>query len=77
MAFPATVPGRLSAVAVAGLTTDFCVACSALDAARLGFRIRVVEDACRAIDLEGSLGARMGEMRDAGVAVVRSGEVVG
>lgn len=34
-----------------GLATDFCVAWSAEDAARLGYEIYVLEDACRAIAL--------------------------
>jgi nicotinamidase/pyrazinamidase len=52
-----------------GLATDFCVNYSALDAARLGFRVRVIEDLCRAIDLDGSLEAARTEMRAAGVAL--------
>ncbi len=52
-----------------GLATDFCVAYSALDAARLGFAVEVRLDACRAIDLEGSLGAALDQMRAAGVAL--------
>jgi len=59
-------------VALAGLATDFCVAYSALDAVGLGFRARVIEDASRAIDLDGSLTARMREMRDAGVEITVS-----
>ena len=51
----------------AGLATDFCVAYSAMDAARLGFRASVALEACRAIDLEGSLSAALEEMRLAGV----------
>jgi nicotinamidase/pyrazinamidase len=62
-------------VTLAGLATDFCVAYSALDAARLGFQVRVVEDACRAIDLQGSLATMLGEMRGAGVGLVRSGDL--
>ncbi|MEM7742193.1 MAG: bifunctional nicotinamidase/pyrazinamidase [Pseudomonadota bacterium] len=58
-----------------GLATDFCVKFSAVDAARLGFDVHVVEDACRAIDLDGSLAAAMAEMTDAGVAIVQSGEI--
>jgi nicotinamidase/pyrazinamidase len=50
-----------------GLATDFCVNYSALDAARLGFEVTVVESLCRAIDLEGSLGAAREAMRQAGV----------
>jgi nicotinamidase/pyrazinamidase len=34
-----------------GLATDFCVAWSAEDAARLGYQVTIVEDACRAIAL--------------------------
>ena len=34
----------------AGLATDFCVHDSAVNAARLGFAVRVIEDACRGID---------------------------
>ena len=58
--------GRLS---LAGLATDYCVAWSALDAARLGFAAEVVLPACRAIDLGGSLGAALGAMTAAGVAI--------
>lgn len=50
-----------------GLATDFCVAFSALDARREGFDVVLVEEACRAIDLDGSLAAARGAMRDAGV----------
>ena len=53
----------------AGLATDFCVRYSAVDAARLGFEVVLIEDACRAIDLDGSLGAAMKEMRELGVAI--------
>jgi len=52
-----------------GLATDFCVSFSALDAARLGYEVRVRRDLCRAIDLDGSLSAALGEMRAAGVQV--------
>ncbi|ANP37376.1 MULTISPECIES: bifunctional nicotinamidase/pyrazinamidase [Rhodobacterales] len=50
-----------------GLATDFCVAFSALDAARLGFDVRVDLSACRAIDLEGSLNTALKDMQEAGV----------
>jgi nicotinamidase/pyrazinamidase len=54
---------------IAGLATDYCVAYSALDAIRLGFVVTVLEDACRAIDLDGSLDWAMREMRQAGVTI--------
>jgi nicotinamidase/pyrazinamidase len=62
-------------VTLAGLATDFCVGYSALDAARLGLGVRVVEDACRAIDLAGSLAKMTAEMHAAGVEIVRSGDI--
>jgi nicotinamidase/pyrazinamidase len=52
-----------------GLATDFCVAYSALDAVRQGFAVTLIPEACRAIDLEGSLAARMAEMRAAGIVI--------
>ncbi len=59
----------IAALTFAGLATDFCVAWSALDAARLGFRATVAEGACRAIDLDGSLAAARAAMAAAGVAL--------
>ncbi|MGD9864268.1 MAG: isochorismatase family protein, partial [Pseudodonghicola sp.] len=50
-----------------GLATDFCVHFSAVDAARLGFDVSVRLDACRAIDLDGSLDAALAAMTAAGV----------
>lgn len=50
-----------------GLATDFCVAYSAIDAAGLGFKVTVLEGACRAIDLNGSLAEARDKMRAAGV----------
>ena len=50
-----------------GLATDFCVAYSALDAAMLGYSVRVLEKATRAIDLDGSLKTAREDMAAAGV----------
>ena len=52
-----------------GLATDFCVTYSALDAARLGFKVTVREGLCRAIDLNGSLAAARDAMTNAGVTL--------
>jgi nicotinamidase/pyrazinamidase len=57
-------------VVLCGLATDFCVAWSAVDARRLGFEVVVVEDATRAIDLDGSLEREKSNMREAGVQLV-------
>jgi nicotinamidase/pyrazinamidase len=56
----------------AGLATDFCVLWSTLDARAAGFEATVIEDACRAIDLDGSLDAAWKEMHAAGVKRARS-----
>jgi nicotinamidase/pyrazinamidase len=56
-------------VVLCGLATDFCVAYSAIDARRLGFETVVLPDACRAIDLGGSLATALGSMREAGVVL--------
>lgn len=60
----------IDAVTLVGLATDFCVAYSAMDAARLGYSVRVIEQACRAIDLNGSLARAQADMRAAGVVWV-------
>jgi len=44
----------LRRIFLAGLAYDFCVRYSAEDAKRAGFEVCVIEDACRAIDLNGS-----------------------
>jgi nicotinamidase/pyrazinamidase len=64
-------------VFLAGLATDFCVHFSALDARREGFAAMLIEDACRAIDLEGSLAQAMRNMAAAGVERVTSAEITG
>jgi nicotinamidase/pyrazinamidase len=56
-----------------GLATDFCVAWSTLDARAAGFDATVIDDACRAIDLEGSLAKAWRDMAAAGVRRVASG----
>lgn len=53
-----------------GLAYDFCVAWSSVDAARLGFRVSVIEDLTRAIDLNGSKEAARASMREAGVKLI-------
>lgn len=50
-----------------GLATDYCVAWSALDARAAGFEATVIDDACRAIDLNGSLARAWADMMAAGV----------
>lgn len=59
----------ITTLALVGLATDYCVAYSALDAARLGFAVTVRTDLCRAIDLGGSLATMTTAMKAAGVAL--------
>jgi nicotinamidase/pyrazinamidase len=54
-------------VTIVGLATDFCVGFSALDARRLGLGVTVIEKACRAIDIGGSLEAMKQQWKKAGV----------
>ncbi|MDB5657873.1 MAG: Nicotinamidase [Cypionkella sp.] len=57
----------ITTVTVVGLATDFCVAYSALDAVKLGFTVTVLDSACRAIDLNGSLAVAKAKCVAAGV----------
>lgn len=59
----------IAAVTLVGLATDYCVAYSALDAVAHGFATTVRLDACRGIDLGGSMATMLGRMRDAGVTL--------
>lgn len=59
----------IGSITLVGLATDFCVAYSALDAVKQGFATTVRLDACRAIDLGGSLETMLGRMREAGVTL--------
>jgi nicotinamidase/pyrazinamidase len=65
----------ITRVFVCGLATDFCVAWTALDARKLRFSAVVIEDACRAIDLQGSLAAAWEKMKGAGVKRIQSGDL--
>lgn len=57
---------------ICGLATDFCVAWSAGDARHAGFGVTIIEDACRAIDLNGSLAAAWRALEQAGVKRIMS-----
>jgi nicotinamidase/pyrazinamidase len=62
-------------VFVTGLATDFCVAWTALDARKAGFEVYVIEDATRAIDLNGSLAAAWKQMTAKGVKRIQSTDI--
>ena len=65
----------VDSVYVCGLATDFCVAWTALDARKAGFKAAVIEDASRGIDLNGSLKAAWDKMTTAGVKRIQSGDI--
>ena len=66
---------KIKSLFVTGLATDFCVAWTALDARADAFDCYVIEDACRGIDLNGSLAAAWKKMADSGVKRIRSADI--
>lgn len=66
----------VDALTIVGLTTDYCVKFTALDAVELGFQTTVVSDACRAVNLSEGDGERaLKNMQAAGVHVITSKEI--
>lgn len=65
----------IKTVFVTGLATDFCVAWTAIDARKMGFEAFVIEDATRAIDLNGSLAAAWKSMAAKGVRRIQSADL--
>ena len=61
---------------VVGLATDFCVKWSVLDGLKKGFRITVVEDAVKGIDIDGSVAQAWDEMQIAGAQRIQSSKVL-
>lgn len=57
----------IDTVFIVGIATDFCVAWTAIDACKLGFKAYVVSDATKGIDLDGSLQHAWQDMLAAGV----------
>lgn len=66
----------ITEVHVCGLATDFCVAWTALDARRFGLAVSVIAEACRAIDLDGSLDRAWAEMMAAGVCRAAAADIL-
>ncbi|WP_258232750.1 bifunctional nicotinamidase/pyrazinamidase [Pseudomonas brassicacearum] len=65
----------IDTVYMVGLALDFCVMYSALDARMAGFNAIVVLDACRGIDIDGSMDAAMRRMQEAGVRLIQSSDI--
>jgi nicotinamidase/pyrazinamidase len=67
----------IAEVFVCGLTTDYCVKFTALDAVQLGFKTNVIEDATRGINLRpNDVKNAIAEMKRAGVNIVQSAELL-
>jgi nicotinamidase/pyrazinamidase len=62
----------LTRIYLAGLAFDFCVRYSAEDALREGLAPVVVEDACRGIDMGGSVAATRDMLAKLGIACINS-----
>jgi nicotinamidase/pyrazinamidase len=61
---------RFERITLCGLATDFCVFYSALDGRHAGFEVTVPTDACRGINVDGSLDRAMRSMKEAGVTLL-------
>ncbi len=59
-----------------GIATDFCVAWTALDAVQLGFKTLVIEDACKGINLNGSLEQAWQAMQQQGIVRIQSTDLL-
>lgn len=66
---------KMNTVYIVGVATDYCVKWTALDAQQAGFKTYVIEDLCKAIDINGSLADAWVEMSKAGVQRVRSEQI--
>lgn len=67
----------IDTVYITGIATDFCVAWTAMDAKQAGFESYVVVDACKAIDLNGSLQQAWQQMLSCGVKRMTSSQLLG
>jgi len=67
----------LTRVFMAGLAYDYCVGYSALDARRLGLDAVILRDACRAINLNGSVAKIEAQFSEAGVQLIESTALLG
>lgn len=66
---------QIDTVYIVGIATDYCVAWTALDAAEMGYHTYVIEDACKAINLNGSLDNAWREMTKKGIHRIHSSQL--
>jgi nicotinamidase/pyrazinamidase len=69
---------KITAAYICGLATDYCVKFTALDAAGLGFKTHLIEDASRGVNLRPTdVQNAIAEMQRAGVEIVQSSQLSG
>ncbi|MEI8364947.1 MAG: bifunctional nicotinamidase/pyrazinamidase [Parachlamydiaceae bacterium] len=61
---------------ITGLATDYCVKFTAIDGKKLGYDVTVIEDACRGIDFENSVALAIEEMKQAGIKIMQSTDLL-
>ena len=65
----------INTIYLCGLALDFCVYFSAIDGVNLDLEVNVIKDACRAIDLDGSLEMAINDMKNKGVNLIVSNDL--
>lgn len=60
---------RLNTLIIYGLATDYCVAATAMDAVKSGFKVILVEGLCRGVAADTSRSA-LADMRDVGIKII-------
>ena len=67
---------RIDNLFACGLATDFCVKWSVIDGLKEGFKVTVIEDAVRGIDMDGSVEKAWNEMEEAGAERITSEQLL-
>ncbi|MDX2069634.1 MAG: isochorismatase family protein, partial [Haliscomenobacter sp.] len=61
---------------VMGIATDYCVKFTVLDALELGFKVNLIEDACRGVNLQaGDVHQAVTDMQNKGASLVQSQDI--
>lgn len=68
---------KITHLYILGLATDYCVKYSCLDAIHAGFKVHIIEDACRGVELQpGDVQRAMEQMREEGVKIIQSDAIL-